>query len=102
MSRQSQAHAGSFAGPRTTMFLRALGRLAGILSLALFMEGCAPPLVTPFADPDPSDSSAPAPVVSYSSTIGPYADLRPVEPAAWARPNDPAAPASKSTPKLEQ
>lgn len=102
MSRHPQARAGSLAEPRTTVFFRAPGRLAGILSLAWFMGGCAPPPMTPFAGPDPSDPSASAPIVSYRSTIGPFADLRPVEPAAWTKSNDPAAPASKSMPKLKQ
>lgn len=102
MSRHTQARAGSVTEPRATVSFRSAAGLTVLLSMASVAEGCAPPPVSPFAGPDPSDPSAPAPVVSYSSTIGPYADLRPVEPAAWARPNDLAAPAPKSTPKLEQ
>jgi hypothetical protein len=99
MSRQSQACDGSFLELRTIVFLRARAGRVGIVSLAWLMAGCAPPPMAPFGGPDPSDPSAPAPSVSYRSTIGPFAKLRPVEPAAWTKSNKPDAPASKSVPE---
>lgn len=102
MSRQLQARAGSFAEPRTSVSFRAAARLAGHLLLASFTGGCGPQLVTPFAGRDPSNRSAPVPIVSYHPTIGAFTDLRPVEPVAWTKPDGPTAPASKSKPKLDQ
>jgi hypothetical protein len=69
--------------------------LPAVTLLAALVQGCATPLPSVSAGPDPSDPHAPAPRVSYRSTIGSYTSMRPVEPAAWQKQNEQVAPAAK-------
>lgn len=62
------------------------------------MQGCAAPPMAPFAGPDPSNASARVPVARYDATIGPVANLRPVEPGPWKTENDPTLPAPEPKP----
>lgn len=75
---------------RNASLLRRAGRLASVTLIAGFAQGCASP-PAPFIGPDPSDASAPAPMVNYRSTIGSYASLRPAEPSGWKERNEQAA-----------
>ncbi len=95
MSCQIRARAAFFERPRPASFLHRLRKLASTLLLAGVVHGCAATPMAPFAGPDPSDGSARIPAVSYHSTIGSFANLRPVEPAPWKKENAPVAPAPK-------
>lgn len=83
---QSQARASFLERLRTTLVLRRLRKLASILLLAGVIQGCAPTPTALFAGPDPSDTSARNPAVSYHSTTGSFASPRPVEPGPWKEP----------------
>jgi hypothetical protein len=74
-----------------------IGPFAVLLIIPL-VQGCAAAaLPSVSADPAPSNPSAPAPRVSYRSTIGPYTSMRPVEPAPWQKQNEQVAPSPKSS-----
>ncbi|HEY4848898.1 MAG TPA: hypothetical protein VIH87_14220 [Methylocella sp.] len=96
---QLQAQAASLERLRLTPFLHLLPKLASMLLFAGVIQGCAATPVVPFAGPDPSIASARIPAVTYHSTIGSFANLRPVEPAAWKKENEPLAPAPKPVPE---
>jgi len=78
-----------------TIFAVRFRTLAGMAALATMLGGCMPATV-PLAGADPADPSAKVAGVGYSSTIAPYASLRPTAPSSWREQNDRVAPLPKS------
>ena len=58
------------------------------------MSGCAAPVVS--AGKGPADPHARVANVGYTSTVAPYARLRPTTPSLWRQRNDSVAPSSNS------
>jgi len=79
---------------RTTTF-RAHFYLIAATLLTTLVHGCAAPLPLAVSTrPAASDPLAPTPRVNYRSTISPYVNARPIEPAPWQQQNQQVAPSS--------
>lgn len=79
---------------RRAAHFRAHSGLFAVVLVGALVQGCATPLPSVSAGPLSSDPHAPAPRVSYRSTVVPYNSMRPVEPAAWQKQNEQVAPAA--------
>lgn len=64
----------------------ALAILAGLLS------ACALQPARIAVGPDPLDPAVPVPAVSPTSSLGPYASQRPVDPVPWGQANQDVGP----------
>lgn len=89
-------------GARSAAVCMARGRHVGfrkfkwsiVAAIALAMSGCMP-ATTAQLGTDPADPAARVARTGYSSSIAPYASLRPAVPAPWRERNDSVAPQPK-------
>lgn len=95
MFAQSQARSPAIAGRRFASQSGACTLRVTLLLAAVLLAGCASAPPVPWAEPDPSDSGAPATRAAYRTVVGPYASQRPRDPSGWREQNERIAPEAK-------